>query len=318
MTQGVPEDGARYIPVQRVRPGDHAFTAYDSASQQWAQLGAFVRQGVTAGEKVLVFLAPEVTAEQFFALLGDRTPALDEAWQRGQLTLSSMRALLHPHREFTAQLQWQRLLEAADGALCEGYPATRAYIDMAWVADLGTDVGAVERRECGAWHLFDGRPYSEVCAYDERCFDADVLERMLAAHPKVLLDAVGSLRAEQHGPPGTPTLRLTGEADVCTSDEFHRALRTALEDTARRHPQPGRPHHDAGHPPTGAALTVDLTTLHFLSAGCAADLLRLIAEAGTPVTVNCRPFQARTLRRLGSDAIRALHLTVGEAADAER
>lgn len=301
MSDGAADHVHGYIPVQRMRPGDHAFTAYDSEPDQWAVIGAFVRQGLIEGEKVLVFMAPEVTGEELLRKLETRTPALERAWESGQLALSSMRALIRPDRDFTAARQWQRLIEEADLAVREGYPAMRAYIDMAWVADLGTDVEDVMRRECSASHLFDGRPYSEVCAYDGRWFSSDVLEEMLRAHPRTLLDVVGSLRAVPGGPPGAPALRLIGEADVSTAEDFSHALRTALKDASRRAPETG-----------GQPLAVDLTSLHFLGVGCAADLLRLTAAAGTAVTVNCTAFQASTLRRLGSDSIRTLALTVEE------
>ncbi|MGW8377644.1 MEDS domain-containing protein [Streptomyces sp. ODS28] len=298
MSDGAAEHGEQYgdrsIPVQRIRPGDHAFAAYDTEPGQWDVISAFVRQGLIEGEKVLVFLPPEVTGQHMLGRLEARTPALVRAWENGQLVLSSMRALIHPDRDFTAERQWQRLIEEADLALGEGYPATRAYIDMAWVADLGTDVADVMWRECSADHLFEDRRYSEVCAYDERWFSDDVLERMLRAHPRTLLDTVGSLRSVSGTRQGAPALRLIGEADVSTGEDFGHAVRTALKAGARQ------------------SLTVDLTALHFLGVGCAADLLRISAEAGTGVTVNCTPFQASTLRRLGSDSIRTLTLTVEE------
>lgn len=318
MSDGAADDGDRYIPVQRIRPGDHAFTAYDGERDQWSVLGAFVRQGLIEGEKVLVFMAPEVTDEQLLTRLDARTPALVQAWERGQLTLSSMRALIRPDRGFTAERQWQRLIEEADLAVREGYPAMRAYIDMAWVADLGTDVDDVIRRECSAQHLFENRPYSEVCAYDERWFSGEVLERMLRAHPRTLLDTVGSLRSVPSGPAEPASLRLIGEADISTGDEFCHALHTALKDAVRREGRASRDALDArderGSPdgPGTAALTVDLTGLHFLGVGCAADLLRLTSEARVGVAVSCTPFQARTLRRLGSDSISALTLSVEE------
>ncbi|GAB2772560.1 MEDS domain-containing protein [Streptomyces daliensis] len=351
---GAADYGDRLIPVQRMRPGDHAFTAYESEADQWGVISAFVRQGLIEGEKVLVFMSPEVTGDELLGRLESRTPAVVNAWAGGQLVLSSMRALIEPDTAFTAARQWQRLIEEADLAVRQGYPAMRAYIDMAWVADLGTDVQDVMRRERSATHLFDGgRPYSEICAYDGRWFSTDVLDAMLDAHPTTLLDRLGSLRvihsSAPPGPdgtgqgPGMPSVRLVGEADVSTGAEFSGALRAALSALA-------------SGPSPGAGLHVDLTSLHFLGVGCAADLLRLSAEAGharvrlpsgaygagggrsggtvTPggadgtsgtdgtggavpggaggidVTVNCTPFQARTLRRLGADSISSLTLAV--------
>ena len=344
----------RTVPVQRIRSGQHAFAAYGGEAQQWPLLSAFVRQGLIEGEKVLVFLERGLTTEDLLSRLEEQrcdghewhTVVLAEAWERGQLELSSMRALIHPDRRFTAERQWHRLIEEADRAVREGYRAMRAYIDMAWVNDLGADIGEVMQRERSAEHLFTGQHYSEICAYDDRVFSPDVLRAMDEAHPVSVLGTIGTLHAvhepdprhtdtrqhadtqrhvdtpqtdprgpdgeaageagggsgaddrdppdglsdvSPHGPPdnppdglrtvwtrtagavgavGTagPTVRLIGEADIATSAEFTRALHCALT----------RPTN--GAPPE---VTIDLTSLHFLGIGCAADLLRLSAQAAT-------------------------------------
>ncbi|MFG3253832.1 MEDS domain-containing protein [Streptomyces sp. NPDC048172] len=297
---------ARTLPVQRIRPGQHAFTAYDSESTQWDVVGAFVRQGLALSEKVLLFLHPRITGDELLRRIGAGTPALTQAWERGQLALSTMRALIAPDQVFTAARQWDRITEESEHAVRQGYSAMRAYIDMAWVHDLGTDVRDVMRRERSSGHLFEGGRYSEVCAYDDRTFSSDVLHAMQQAHPVNLLGTVGSLHAvpasdgNGTGTSGGTAVRLVGEADIATHHDFTAALRAAYGRA-----EPGRP------------LLIDLRTLHFLSAGCAAELLRLSAAAGTTAhgrgatsrtTVRCTPVQARTLRRLGSDAVRSLTL----------
>ncbi|NGO72584.1 hypothetical protein G5C65_30355 [Streptomyces sp. SB3404] len=302
-----PPPGARTIPVQRIRPGQHAFAAYGSEAGQWEVVSAFVRHGLARSEKVLLFLHPRVSTDEVLAGLGAGTSPLATAWDRGQVTVSSMRALIAPHREFTSARQWHRLTEEAELAVRQGYAALRAYIDMAWVDDLGTDIASVLERERSAEHLFTNRRYSEVCAYDHRAFGPEALRTLRAAHPVHLLDAPGSLRAEHGAGGGTRSIRLLGEADIATHAEFAAALRDAF---ARARPD--------------GPLHVDLTALHFLGASCAADLLRQAAGAaaaasagagagagaGGPdaTTVRCTPIQARTLRRLGSDAVRSLTL----------
>lgn len=297
----------RTVPVQRVRPGDHAFTAYDSETARWAVLGTFVRQGLIQGEKVLVLLAPETgsghtdlgrgpAGAEALNRIDARTPAAEQAWRSGQLSFGSMRGLIRPHREFTPERQWQRLTEETDLAVRQGYPAVRAYIDMGWTADLGTDLGTVLERERNAGHLFAGRPYSEVCAYDERVFRTRLLDAMAEAHPRNLLDGPGGLRAAH----GERSVRLAGEADAVTAEAFSHALRTALGRVART----ARPH-----------LTADLTPLYFLGSGCATDLLRMCAAARSDrvrTTVLCTAFQARMLERLGSRSLRSPDLTVEE------
>lgn len=310
---------ARTVPVQGIRPGDHAFAAYGGADvpAQWGMLGAFVRQGLIAGEKVLVVLAPEPRGGELLDRLDARTPAVERAWRRGQLQLTSMRTLIGPDRRFTARRQRWRLTEETRRAVDEGYPAVRAYFDMAWVADLDIGLDAVVRREREAGHLFADRSYSEVCAYDERAFPADVLEAVAEAHPRNLLGGPGVLRA-QHGDgrqaPSAPSassvpwVRMVGEADARTRRDFTRALQALLFRGATR---------------SSGAVTVDLTSLHFLSGGCATWLLRLCADSSdvlaagtrtldgdTGVTLHCTRPQARLLHRLGAGSVDSLRLVV--------
>ena len=323
---------ARTIPVQGIRPGDHAFVAYGGAGApvQWDVLGAFVRQGLIAGEKVLVLLAPEPYGDDLIDRLHARTPAVERAWQRGQLQLTSMRRLIRPARTFSVERQWRRLAEETRDAVREGYAAVRAYIDMAWMAEFDADLDTVLWRERRSGHLFDERCYSEVCAYDERSFPADVLDAVAELHPRTLLSSVGALHAVHGDAPArapsapsaapAPWVRMIGEADVRTFREFAQALRAVLFRGVTR---------------ASVGVTVDLTALHFLSAGCAAWLLRLCAESIDPhavggrtaaahdaygvhagalrgVTLCCTRHQARLLRRLGASGVRSLTLTVPE------
>ncbi|UKY48844.1 MEDS domain-containing protein [Streptomyces inhibens] len=279
------------LPVQHLRPGDHAFVSYGNDEVRWEVVTAFVRLGLARGEKVLVLPCPGVPEEEVLARLDFTGRSTVSARARGQLVVSSMRELIRPDSEFTAARQMSRLGAETERATVEGYAGLRAFIDMGWVAALGTDVGAMERRETGAQALFAGRPYTEICAYDRRRFDRAVVSAMERAHPRALLERLGSLRSLR-GPDGV--LCFIGEADAANQDTFTRSLEIALAQTAalRR-------------------LTVDLTRLHFLSVGCTVRLLTLArAAAGHDlVEVRCDRGQRRMLRRLGGGTVPRLVLT---------
>jgi anti-anti-sigma regulatory factor len=149
---------------------------------------------------------------------------------------------------------------------------------MAWVQDLGMDVEGVLRREKHADSLFESQQYAEICSYDRRKFDPEVVEDMRVSHPVALLERPGDLQA--HHAPGE--LYLVGDADMATGDIFRAAVSVAFE------------------APPGRQALVDLTRVCFLSAGCAGDLLRLIGQTGAcdKVVVRCCTPQAQILRRL--------------------
>ncbi|MEU3463635.1 MEDS domain-containing protein [Streptomyces sp. NPDC006733] len=278
------------ISVQRTRAGDHCFVGYDDDESNWDVLTTFAWTGLARGEKVMLFAAPRVSDDELWSRLEADSPSMAGVRACGQLVLTSMRALLRPDRGFTAERQWQRIREETARARRQGYTGLRTYIDMHWVADLDADLDTMAHRESHAEHLFADGSYSEICAYDRRRFDDDILARMCRAHPVNLLSRLGELRAVH----GDTSLRLIGEADLATGEQFCAAVRGALARTAH-----------------SRELVVDLTQLSFLSARCADDLLRLVgaAEEHDRVDVRCEPGQLRVLRALGEPGPDRLVLT---------
>ncbi|MFB9392243.1 MEDS domain-containing protein [Streptomyces coeruleoprunus] len=271
------------LPVQHMALGHHAFLCYDGDSPGWDVLAAFVWTGLARGEKVIVLGPPELTEAQVAARL-QQAPGLLVAsgYERAQLELSSMRELIMPTRTFTADRQWQRIVEETEAARAEGYAGLRTYIDMGWVAALGADFDTMMDRERRAGHLFDSGFYSEICAYDRRRFPEPVLDAMCRAHPQNLLPALGALRCRRDG----ATLAVIGEAGAATYERFAEAL-----DGLLRAPLPD-----------GTA-TVDLLRAGFLGAECASALVRALDGAGArrPLRIRCSAGHALLLRRLGAD-----------------
>ncbi|MFG2650632.1 MEDS domain-containing protein [Streptomyces sp. NPDC048436] len=271
------------IPVQNLRPGDHAFVSYADDDAGRDVVSAFAWAGLVKKEKVMVFAAPDLDEDEVWNRLDAPGALIGAAREHGQLVLSSMRALIHPQDGFTPQRQWERITEETDRALAEGYSGLRTYIDMHWVGDLDADVGVMMHRESHAEHLFTGRPYTEICAYDCRWFEPAVLEAMHQAHPCRLLPRLGALHAEQT----EGMVQLAGEADLATREQFIGAVREAL-----RRSEDSR------------LLVVDLSGLIFLGVACAFDLLRLVlTHAHGPVQVHCPPTPARILRQAGADQV---------------
>jgi anti-anti-sigma regulatory factor len=261
-----------------MRLGDHAFAHYADDDVRWEVPAAFAHRGLARGEKVIVMMAPACSADDALARLAAYGGGAEAARASGQLAFSSMRELIKPDKSFTALRQMSRLREETERACRQGFAGLSTIIDMAWVHDLGTDVEDVMHREKHANALFGGGRYAEICTYDRRCFDPDVVEEMRLSHPVTLLERPGDLQA--HHAPGE--LYLIGDADAATVDIFRAAVRLAFE------------------APKGGQVLVDLTRLCFMSAGCAGDLLRLIgmASACDKVVVRCRPPQMRILCRL--------------------
>jgi hypothetical protein len=283
---------AHTLAVEQMRLGDHAFAHYADDNVRWQVPAAFTQRGLGRGEKVIIMGDPAVGHDEAYQRLAACGGPAAAARDRGQLVFSSMRALIHPDRTFTARRQLSRLREETARARWEGYAGLRTFIDMAWVRDLGMDVEGVMRREKTAGGLFASRRYAEICSYDRRSFAPAVVEEMRVSHPVALLERPGELQARY----STGEVHLIGDGDLLTRQRFRDAIGAVVQ------PGPGRW--------TGGWVLVDLSRLCFLSAGCAGDLLRLIAQADghEHVVVRCSRLHTRTLRHLGAARIGRLVL----------
>lgn len=279
---------AHTLAVEQMRLGDHAFAHYADDDVRWAVPAVFTQLGLGRGEKVIILPDPAVSHGEAYQRLTAFGGPAEQARDRGQLVFSSMRALIHPDRKFTARRQLSRLREETARARWEGYAGLRTVIDMAWVQDLGMDVEGVMRREKDADGLFTSRCYAEICSYDRRRFTPGVVEEMRVSHPVALLERPGELQVRR----ASGELHLIGDADLLTRQSFRDAVRAAVQ------------------PPPGDQVFIDLSRLCFLSAACAGDLLRLIAQADgcESVVVRCAGIHARTLRQLGAAGIGRLLL----------
>jgi anti-anti-sigma regulatory factor len=278
------------MAVTQMRLGDHAFAHYADDETRWELLAAFCALGLANGEKVIVLADPAVPEEEAQRRLSLDDGFAERALATGQLTVRRMHALIHPDRHFTAERQISALFEEIELARRQGYAGLRSAIDMAWVREWGLDVEGVMHRETHADALFARRQYAELCSYDLRGFAPEVIEAMRVGHPMAVLERPGDLAA-YHSISG---LQLIGDADLATREVFVAALRKAFTDAA----------------PAGRLL-FDLSRLAFLSAACAADLLRLAAQADEyeRVDVHCSYFHAQVLRKLGSARIKRLTVT---------
>ncbi|MGY6021648.1 MEDS domain-containing protein [Streptomyces spinosirectus] len=278
------------IPVQRLRPGDHAFVGYGDDKSRWEMVIAYVWLGLARREKVIVLADPDVPQREVLARLDTYGPQAAAARTRGQLVLRSMREVIHPDPAFTMGRQVARIQEETARARRQGYTGLRTFIDMRWVPDLGADVEGVVHRETHVEHLFTGRPYTEVCAYDHRWFAPEVVKAMRHAHPRRLHERLGVLLSM----PEEGTVRFAGEADLTTLDHFRTALADGLTQTA-----------------ASGRLVLDLTHLHFLGVHCAFDLLRQVHQAAAHerIEIRCSTLQAGTLRRLGAASVARLRLS---------
>jgi hypothetical protein len=300
------------LAVDHMRLGDHAFAHYADDEVRWEVAAAFTGRGCALGHKVVIVPDPAVSREDACQRIAAGGGMVEQAMAGGQVVCASMREIIHPDTRFRPDQQLLRLRAATEQARREGYAGLRLYVDMRWTHDLGLDTELMMAWETSAHELFLSGEFAAVCGYDRRAFDPEVVEAMRTAHPVALLERPGELRAYR----SDQGCHLIGDADVATRSSFRAALVASLDAASIGTASLDTAFFDSaefGTAALGAAASgsvlLDLSQLCFLSAGCAADLLRLAATSGCHrVVVRCSAVQARMLRRLGADSLPALIL----------
>jgi len=114
---------AGLVPVQRLRPGDHAFVGYGVGESRWQVLTAYVWLGLARHEKGMVLADPDIPQQEVLTRLDTYGPQAAAARARGQLVLSSMREVIESSATRTAAAS---AAFAATGAGAVVPPACRA------------------------------------------------------------------------------------------------------------------------------------------------------------------------------------------------
>jgi len=269
--------------------GDHACLGFDSDEARWEIRAAFAEAGFFRGEQVMFFTDPGTSAQEAVARLSRHGLPAGPAIRDGRLVVINDVPGYDPGLGFDPDARAATWVEAADNALREGFMSVRAVGDMSWTMRPGVDHDQLVGYEASLTPLFAGIGFTAICEYDRRLFPAELIGRVTAAHPVSLLhrlDALHLTRSES-------TLRVAGDADLATREEFDCGLRRALGEAA---------------PPS----LLDLSALSFIDAHCATTVVRLASglSPGARLTVRCQPMHARTLRLCGATEVPQLVLSV--------
>ena len=188
MSEGNPSNVSTQQPlawIPHLQPGEHLCWLYDSEQDHQTVMSSFLRQGLEEGQKVLCILDShdEKTVLDYLPTAPQVDPC--RASNRVVFTTSSdayMRESVFAPEEMIALLRAK-----TERAIQEGHPALRVSGEMSW--SLRGHPGSERLIEYES-KLNTFRPVSKcliICQYDTRQFDADVLLKVLACHPLVIV-----------------------------------------------------------------------------------------------------------------------------------
>jgi PAS domain S-box-containing protein len=185
-------------PVDFPRPGsgEHAGCFYVSDAELLEFLSAFIREGLSRREQVLLLLDP-ATADGLPRLLEESGPDPGSLAGNRQLRIVSRREPFRKDGSYDPERTRVLLGEVKARALAEGYSGLRTAADMAWLLSGGT--GMDPTAACGS---FPG-----VCLVDCRAIPPAALRTILASHAFVAVGG-GTYPNPYHVPrenlPGRP------------------------------------------------------------------------------------------------------------------
>jgi hypothetical protein len=178
--------------TRRLKVGEHGCGFYSSEEDRRYQLGPYLRDGLEGNEKVLHFLrapSPE-------KILGDfRAANLNarEFLQSGQLEIVPVGKLLGASGTFEPTKVTERILQAADRALEDGYSRLRIAGEMTWALGSQIDFAALIEYEKTLTALAVRGKCTCLCQYNVYRFDAFTLGQVRKSHPYVFAKGTAAM-----------------------------------------------------------------------------------------------------------------------------
>lgn len=281
------------IPVQRVRPGDHACMEFTDDDARWEVVTVYARAGLSRGEKVMIALAPDdLKDDEAVARLDDGTGNAGAARRNGQLVVARDTVVYMPDGRFDKERQIRTWAGVQAQVRAEGYPGLRVAADASFATRARVEDELLDY-EASVGPMFADAELTALCWYNRHQFSGRVVAASRKIHPIQVMERMGALEVTA-SPDGT---RIAGSAGPDTRTEFS----TALEELLGQRPAN-----------TAFRLELDLTDLCYIEADCAWQLIEFSGSLppGHKLVVRCDPALEMALRGVGADDVPQLELMV--------
>lgn len=267
------------VQVTELGAEDHACLTFGESEELFDLTAAFVRDGLSAGLKVLWLSDAQAAGE-----LGRRGIAVESAVAKGQMTAAGWEGRLLSGQAFRARSAVGWLTRELAASQDQGFPGLRVALDMSWALRPVAGIEELPEFEEGIAAALAGSTSAVLCQYDRERFDPVTLASVATFHTRAV--AAATYHADpllricrQYAPPG---IRIAGELDFQAAGPLGLALAEAVR--------------------LGDDITVNLMPLSFIDARCTlmiADAARTIASLSRVVTLGCPPEVATGFARIG-------------------
>ena len=165
--------------------GCHIIYVYTDDEERKATMAKYLRQGLQDNEKVL-YLVHDISPEEMMRELEQR--GLGPATKRNGFDLTTNHPSCCPGGHFSPEYMLGVVGEFYQSALAEGFDGARGAGEMAWAAQTGqVDLQDLIDYEGRLNEILAEHPLTTVCQYDAKLFGGDVIMKLLAAHPYMIV-----------------------------------------------------------------------------------------------------------------------------------
>ncbi|MBL7498436.1 MEDS domain-containing protein [Frankia sp. CNm7] len=217
--------------VDGIGQGDHLCLVYADDAEQRRVVTAYVRAGLSRGERVLYFADARAPREVLGWL---RAEGVDPstALTTGQLSVTTAAVGYLAFGAFDAHAVAQTLQAEVSDALSAGFTGLRVSGEMSWALRDVPGADQLGTYETAVNAVFAGQPASAICQYDARRFSAAALDDTQRRHPGTVELAPLHLNSRLRVTPsfrcGQRMLRVQGTVDHHTIAAFAATLETVL------------------------------------------------------------------------------------------
>jgi anti-anti-sigma regulatory factor len=269
---------------------DHSCLTFGDPEELFDLTAAFVRDGLSAGLKVLWL--SDSPPHEVVSKLARRGITVQPAVEAGRMKALSCEDYLLSGHAFAAGHAMSWLNEQVTASKDAGFPGLRVALDMSWALRPVAGVEQLPDFEETVAPVLADTTVSVLCQYDRERSDPVTLVSVTGLHDRSVAAATyyhdAMLRiCRQYAPPG---IRLAGEIDYRAEQPLALALSEALR--------------------IGGDITVNMSDLTFIDASCMRMILNLARSVALPrkVTLQCPPSIADIFKLFGASEIASVVL----------
>jgi len=165
--------------------GTHICFIYNDDEERRAITIKFLATAFQYNEAVF-FFADKWDKDQLRDKLSSEGIDVSAAENSGQLAISDASAVYYPEGSFSAEEMWQRLRDAYDISIEDGYKGWRGSGEMSWALNDIPGNDQLIRYEYGLNNEMVERPFTAICQYNANLFGGAILMEVLSVHPYMI------------------------------------------------------------------------------------------------------------------------------------